>query len=319
MRYNRLDLNLLPALRALLTEKNVTRAGKSLHVTQPAMSRMLSRLREYFDDPLIVPVGRRMELTPLAEGLAERVNHLLLHVDATLNTQPAFDPSQSTRHYTVMASDYVASVLMLDVVREVSRVAPAVSIELVPLGPWGAAALSTGEIDFMVQPQRFCSAEHPTAKLFEDTYHGVVDRGHETVGDTVTFAQYMALDHVTYRNRGWPLFGSFFEKGLALPKQPLVSVNMFALLAPMVVGTPRIATMQSRMATRLAETLPVRLVRLDFETPRLAEVLQWHPYRDADPGNLWLRELIRNVAARLSPLPGNCGDLEVQARPRSGE
>lgn len=76
MRYQRLDLNLLTALRALLTEKNVTRAGESLFVSQSAMSGILARLREYFDDPLIVPVGRRMELTPLGESLVSKVNDL---------------------------------------------------------------------------------------------------------------------------------------------------------------------------------------------------------------------------------------------------
>lgn len=302
MRHHRLDLNLLPALRALLTEQNVTRAGEVLHVTQPAMSRMLSRLREFFDDPLIVPVGRRMALTPLAEGLRGKVDSLLLHLDATLSTQPAFDPSQSRRHYTVMASDYVATVLMLDVVQAVSRIAPTVSIELLPLGPWGAAALSAGEIDFVIQPAMFCSPDHLTETLFEDTYHGVVDRENPAVGEAISLEHYMALGHVTYRHRGWPLFESYLAKGSEQPAEPLVSVNTFGLMAPMVIGTPRIATMHSRMATRLARILPVRLVRLDFDTPRLAEALQWHPYRDADPGNLWLRELIKDVARQLPPL-----------------
>ena len=83
MRYHKLDLNLLTALKALLTEKNVTRAGESVHITQPAMSGILARLREYFGDPLIVPVGRKMELTPLAESLVEPLTDALLRIDAT--------------------------------------------------------------------------------------------------------------------------------------------------------------------------------------------------------------------------------------------
>ena len=92
MRYHKLDLNLLTALKALLAEKNVTRAGESVHVTQSAMSGILARLRDYFGDPLIVQIGRKMELTPLAESLVEPVNDVLLRIDATIATRPEFNP-----------------------------------------------------------------------------------------------------------------------------------------------------------------------------------------------------------------------------------
>ena len=91
VRYHKLDLNLLTALKALLAEKNVTRAGEAVHVTQSAMSGILSRLRDYFGDPLIVQVGRKMELTSLAESLVEPVNDVLLRIDATIATRPEFN------------------------------------------------------------------------------------------------------------------------------------------------------------------------------------------------------------------------------------
>ena len=99
MRYHKLDLNLLTALKALLTERNVTRAGESVHVTQSAMSGILARLRDYFGDPLIVQVGRKMELTPLAESLVEPVNDVLLRIDATIATRPEFNPLTTRRHF----------------------------------------------------------------------------------------------------------------------------------------------------------------------------------------------------------------------------
>ena len=101
MRYQKLDLNLLTALRALLAEKSVTRAGEVVHVTQSAMSGVLSRLREYFGDPLIVQVGRKMELTPLAESLVEPVNDVLLRIDATIATRPEFNPLITRRHFSI--------------------------------------------------------------------------------------------------------------------------------------------------------------------------------------------------------------------------
>src|SRR3984957_3811435 len=95
VRYHKLDLNLLTALKALLAEKNVTRAGEAVHVTQSAMSGILARLRDYFGDPLIVQVGRKMELTSLAESLVEPVNDVLLRIDATNATRPELNPLSS--------------------------------------------------------------------------------------------------------------------------------------------------------------------------------------------------------------------------------
>lgn len=302
VRYNRLDLNLLPALKALLTEKSVTRAGELLHVTQPAMSRMLGRLREYFDDPLIVPVGRRMELTPLAEGLIDKVNHLLLQVDTTLATQPQFDPAQSRRQYSIVASDYVTTVLLMDVVKEVGRIAPDVSIELVPITPSSPEALEAGEVDLLVGPDVYTSLGQLSAALFEETYHGVVDRDHPGIGDSITLDQYMAHGHVFFRNRGWPLFDSYFSQASGRTGRSTVCVNTFGLVAPMVMGTDRIAVLQTRLARHMAQLLPVRLVRLDFEMPRLIVMMQWHRYRDLDPASVWLRELIVRHAQRLSPV-----------------
>ena len=99
MRFNKLDLNLLVALRALLKERSVTRAGASVHLTQSAMSGILGRLRDFFDDPLILAVGRKMELTPLAQSLVEPINDLLLRIDATISARPEFVPESTRRHF----------------------------------------------------------------------------------------------------------------------------------------------------------------------------------------------------------------------------
>jgi len=303
MRYHRLDLNLLPALRALLTERNVTRAGERIHVSQSAMSGILARLRDYFDDQLIVPVGRRMVLTPLAEGLVDQVNDLLLRVDTTLATRPAFEPALSRRHYTVVASDYVVSVLLLGVLRTVSQVAPGITIEVVQPTATAGAELEAGEVDLVINPEVFTLSSQSSCVLFEDTYHAVVDRDHPQVGDSLTLAQYMALGHVTFENKGRPMFESWLQKQHGEARRVEVVVSSFSLLAPLVIGTRRVATLHSRMAQHAVDLLPVRLVRLAFEVPRLVEVLQWHKYRELDPGSVWLRELIIAQAQRLPLLP----------------
>src|SRR5262245_4933192 len=112
MRFNRLDLNLLVALDALLAEQNITRAAERLHLSQSAVSGALARLREHFQDELLVQVGRRMTRTPLAESLAQPVREILAQVQATVERRPGFDPSTSDRQFSIMVSDYVTTVLM---------------------------------------------------------------------------------------------------------------------------------------------------------------------------------------------------------------
>ena len=105
MQLNRFDLNLLIALDALLREKNVTRAAERVFVSQPAMSAALHKLREYFNDPLLVRVGREMELTPRGESLVEPVREALLRIQMMLGTQPTFDPKTARRDFTVIMSE----------------------------------------------------------------------------------------------------------------------------------------------------------------------------------------------------------------------
>lgn len=300
MRYQRLDLNLLTALRALLTERNVTRAGEQLHVSQSAMSGMLARLREYFDDSLIVPVGRRMELTPLGEQLVEKVNDLMLRLDATLATRPDFDPGTSRRQFSIVASDYLIQVLLMAVLREVHHEAPGITIEFRQPSNTAATDLENGEVDFVINPARFVTPNQASTILFEDSYHLVVDPAHLPLGDSVDLAQFKALRHVTMENNGRPQFESWFlaEHGSLPPAE--VVVHSFGLLPQLVLDTARVSVMHTRIALQMSTFWPqLRLVPLAFEAPRLVETLQWHRYRDLDLGSQWLRDKIIGHAKAL--------------------
>lgn len=302
MRYQKFDLNLLTALRALLAEKSVTRAGEVVHVTQSAMSGILARLREYFGDPLIVQVGRRMELTPLGESLVEPINDVLLRIDATMATRPAFDPSITRRPFSIVASDYSINVLLLEVLRRVHREAPGISIEFRMPSEAAAAELESGEVDFIVHPEGHASAEQVGVALFEDSYTIVVDAQNTEVGDSITIDKYLTLRHVAFQSGklGLPQLETWLSNRYGDARSVEVIAQSFTLLAHLVVGTTRVATMHTRLARQVANVLPVRLIRPAFEIPRFVEVLQWHRYRDLDPGSMWLREHIIE-AARAMP------------------
>lgn len=304
MRHSKLDLNLLTALKALFKEKSVTRAGESMHLTQSAMSGILGRLRDYFDDPLIVPVGRKMELTPLAESLVGPVNDLLLRIDATITARPEFNPQTTRRHFSIVASDYSTQILMLDVLKRVHREAPGITLEFLSPSEHAAAELESGEVDFSIEPEQFGSRSQSGQKLFEDSYSIVVAADNAQVGETISLEQYLELGHVSYQTSktGLPMFENWFNREHGEIRRVEVAVHSFHLLPQLVVGTNRLATLHTRMLQPYLTQLPIRCVKPLFELPILVEVLQWHRYRDLDMGSQWLREVIIDMAHALPPL-----------------
>src|SRR5690606_39676458 len=201
MRYQRIDLNLLVALDILLAERNVTRAAERLHITQSAASGVLSRLRDYFEDPLLVQVGRDMRLTPLAENLVEQVRDIIVRIDSTMAARPEFDPAEAQRHFVIIASDYVSRVLMADVLQRISALAPAVTFELRPTTPMMVRDIEQGRVDLLITPAHLVSADHPSTPLFHDTYTVVAwDQNALCTGKTgLTLDDYHSAGHVAYR------------------------------------------------------------------------------------------------------------------------
>ena len=123
MDFGGLELNLLVALDALFAERSVSRAGERLHLSQSATSGALARLREAFHDPLLVPIGRIMALTPLAETLVEPVREFLLQAEFILHSSPVFEPGQSKRRFRVMMSDYVETVMRTEAFPRIQKAA----------------------------------------------------------------------------------------------------------------------------------------------------------------------------------------------------
>jgi LysR family transcriptional regulator, nod-box dependent transcriptional activator len=301
MRYRRLDLNLLIALDSLLTDKSVTRAAVKLNVTQPAMSGALARLREYFEDALIIQVGRQMELTPLAQSLVGPIHDVIMRIDSAIATEPTFDPAKSKRHFTITASDYVIRVFLENVMAELHRSAPGISFEFRQSTGRVQEELESGEVDFVIGPEIDVLAEHPKEVLFEDTYTVIAWNGSRFTGDSMSIEEYMALRHVVFRSehRGIAWLERWFASRHGDVRQIDAAVPTFLLLPHLVVETDRIATIQTRLARMFVDILPIRLIKPAFELPTLMEVLQWNVRRDPDPAIRWLRTVLKEHAARL--------------------
>ena len=148
----RTDLNLIPALCALLDQRHVTRAAETLGIGQPAMSAALARLRRIFDDPLLVRRGRTLELTPLGQALVEPVHDVLAGLEHLLTTTPAFDPTTDHRSFTIAASDYVTLVLLQPLLADLNRQAPKLEVNVVPVNLSTPSAVERAQIDLAIVP-----------------------------------------------------------------------------------------------------------------------------------------------------------------------
>lgn len=174
MRFNKFDLNLLVALDALLTECNTTRAAEKVHITQSAMSSALSRLREYFEDELLVRVGQRMDLTPRAQALRDPVRDLLVRFEASIAAKPEFDCTESDREFTIFVSDYSTQTLMPRALARAAQQGSRVRFRLLPQIASPARALERGEADLLVIPHAYCSPDHPSEIVFSEDFVCVV-------------------------------------------------------------------------------------------------------------------------------------------------
>lgn len=301
MRYQRIDLNLLVALDILLAERNVTRAAERLHITQSAASGALARLRDYFEDPLLVQVGRELRLTPLAENLADEVRDIIVRIDSTMESRPEFDPAEAERHFIIIASDYVSRVLIADVLQRISTLAPRLTFEVRPTSPMMVRDIEQGRVDLLVTPAHLVSPDHPHTMLFDDTYTVVAWDQNPLCKEGLTLEAYRSAGHVAYRvgRGGNPWFEQWYANQHPESRRVEVITHDFNLISRFVIGTNRLATVQTRLATQFEESMPVRLLPLPMETPRLVEVLQWHTYRDSDPGCAWMRQQIIETARRL--------------------
>jgi LysR family transcriptional regulator, nod-box dependent transcriptional activator len=317
------DLNLLVALDALLSERNVTRAGNRLNLSQSAMSGALARLRHYFRDELLVPVGRQMARTPVADGLVEPVRDILVQIRGTLGSKPQFDPLTATRHISLAVSDYVADILMADVLRRARREAPHVTFELRGVGRRATDDLESGELDFLIAPDGYVSPSHPTDLLFEDTYTCVAWAGNDSIGPSLTLEEYLNLGHVVVNVAGAEPPGNYDEQFLRrsnFKRRVEVSVPTFSLAPQLVVGTGRVATITTRLAVKCAQRLPLKLVPMPIAMPPMVEMLQWHKVHDYDPANQWFRRLLKDTVSDLphEPPPIRQGGRTRQAQPTSG-
>lgn len=300
MNLARLDLNLVLALDALLEERNVTRAGRRIGLSQPAMSAALARLRRHFGDELLSRTGNAYELTPLGAALRDRTAAACELLERVFASQAEFDPATEEHEFTLLGSDYAVAVFGAELARAVHEEAPGVRLVFgqtpVPVTENTGALLST--VDGLMMPHGVIS-DFPTVELYRDRWVFVVSEDNPEVGDELTLDDLARLPWVIYqRTHDAPAARQLAMLGIEPRVQ--VSTGSFQLLPALVAGTRRIALIQELLVGRIGDSAAgVRIMECPYEAVPVQEALWWHPVHTHDAAHIWLRETAARVGARI--------------------
>lgn len=302
MRFQRLDLNLLVALDALIEHRSVSTAARQLFLSQPALSGALNRLREYFGDDLLVPSGRQMILTAKAEELRQPVQEALMLIRTKITTPLGFDPATAERQFSIIASDYAFNVLLADVFQEAAEIAPGLSFDLIPTDRLATERLERGESDLLLTLSSHMIDGHPRRSLWTDE-HAIICWSGGAHRRALDADHFLHAGHVVayFGTERFPAFTETFFTQQGINRRIDMRLPNFSALPQGVVGTDRLATMYRRHAEYFARFLPLTIHEPPLALPTVVEEVQWHSLRKKDEGLQWLIGLLSAHAAKLSP------------------
>ncbi|GIE89307.1 LysR family transcriptional regulator [Actinoplanes regularis] len=297
-----LDLNLLIALDALLEEGSVGGAARRLHLSEPAASRALGRIRTVIGDPILVRAGRRMVLTPRAQELRTEVHALVERARAVFTPPGPPDPATLRRVFTVLADD-VAIAFGPELLARVRTEAPGVSLRFLgeDSSPDGGLALRDGRADLDIGVVQDAPPEIIVEPLFTDRMAGVVRAGHPLTEGELTPERYAAATHVSASRRGkltGPIDDALAELGLT--RRVALAVPTFGAALMVVARTDLVGVMPWRLGRRAVEALGLVALEPPISLPAKEIAMAWHQRYDADGAHRWLRARVRETIAHLT-------------------
>ncbi|MCI3208668.1 MULTISPECIES: LysR family transcriptional regulator [Pandoraea] len=290
-----IDLNLLIALDALLSEGSVTGAAERLGLSVPAMSRTLNRAREMVGDPLFVRAGRGLVPTPRAEALRDGVHDVVQQAGALLRHTESFDFKELRRTFTIRADDGAISTIGSDLLRALQDEAPLVTIRFMAQGKQDIVALREGLIDLDIGVIDDLGPEIVRQTLLNDRFVAVFREGHPLARrKALTPDDFVKFGHVTVSRRGLlngPVDIELGKHGLSRRVQAVAPTFMEALA--IARETDLVATVADRLTQHSRQGMASR--SLPVTTPQVTISQAWHPRFNADSGHQALRRLIHRL------------------------
>lgn len=299
MRFNGLDLNLLFAFQVLMEERSVTRAARRMNVSQPAMSAALARLRDYFQDDILVAHGKQMYPSVHAESLVGPVGRFLGDLDALLTSTARFDPTTTQRSFRIVASDYITASVIGPLSQRLAETAPGIRLEMMLPSEEAAQLVLEGKADLIITPEDFIVHDQPAELLCEERQLVIGWSENPAFAGGIDAATFSALGHVAVHvgSNRVPSFADRQIERIGLARRVDLTCGCFTMVPWLICGTNRIAVMHERLARQMAAQFPLALSEMPFRFPIMREMLQYHRAREADEGLCWLRHQLKQQTA----------------------
>lgn len=286
------DLNLLRTLNVLLSELNVTRAAERLHLSQPSVGVQLAKLREVFNDPLLLPGPRGMQPTTRAQSLREPLTLALQGLAAAISPTRPFDPSVARATWKVAATDYSETTVLLPALPILRQLAPDSRLAVVQLVPRSfERQCEVGEIDVAFHNADEAPRGLRCTKLFTEEYVLVGRSDHPAFKKKMSVTQFCKLGHVIVSPDGGGFSGAT-DAALAkvgLHRQVMLSVPHFTFVRDVLSSTDLVAMLPARLVTGMSG---LQSIAPPVEVPGYEMVMLWHERSHLDPSHQWVRDVI---------------------------
>lgn len=295
------DLNLLVVLDALLIERSVTRAGRRIGLSQPAMSAALARLRALFSDPLFIRTRAGMVPTQRALALATPLQDALAKVRIVLATQ-AFDPGVAPAAFRLAMGDYGELVILPALHAALAQRAPRATLRVMPIADPKAqlAQLGEGAVDLMIAPMLRAGSGVEVADLITEDFVCVLRRAHPALASRLTLKSFARLRHLLVSPEGdGPALVDHILGKAGLSREIALRVPHFMVAPALIASSDMVATLPRRVVARSAMNDRLTTLEPPFGTRTFTMVAAWHAARLEEPGLRWFRDLVFEVVATL--------------------
>lgn len=295
-----LDMNLLVALDALLDEGSVGGAAARMHVSSPAMSRTLDRIRHMTGDAILVRNGRAMTPTPYALAIQADVHDVVLRARTVLARQSRFDIAQVERTFTIQCHDALAAALGPPLLAVLRKAAPLAVLRMPAEGAADAQELRQGQVDLQIGAAIPTQADVLHEVLGEDRPMVVMRSRHPLTAGKLTLRGYAEADHVTVSRRGRlrdTVDDALAAQGMA--RRVVAAAPTVAAALAWVGAADLLTLVPERISAGAARALKLQVVAIPLRTPALPIVATWHRRHEGDQAHVWLREQVRRLVGTL--------------------
>lgn len=304
MHLSQVDLNLFVVLEAIYREGNLTRAGRQLKLTQPAMSHALKRLRELLKDPLFIREGANMVPTPFSRNMINEVRQALQILEVNLYENRNFDPAHTRRNFQIGFWELMESMILPPLAKVLTRAAPEISITTLRVKRREIEQeLASGTLDLVLDIPITMSDNFRQAPLFSDRVVVMARKNHPAIRRELDLDTYLRQDHILVSSRrlGPSLVDAELNRAGRKRRIVLRCQHYFAA-CQVVSETDMLLTIPQHYAETLNAGFDNRLHPFPLKSLQQLEIhMYWHESTENDPPNRWLREQIKKVVAESFP------------------